>query len=385
MRIDKNKTYASMAYYLFLAIISSAAVILLFLNLKYVFQTISVLVRVLSPLIIGFVLAYLLNRPVKFTEKVLTPFFKKCKTNKPRRVVSIIITYVFILTIVVLIAIIVFPQLVESFYTLFESLPQYFSALQNWVINILGKFNIDTSSVQSFVMPWQDVVANLGKTIETYIPQVFEISIQFAVAIGNLLLGILFSIYLLDSKEKLLRQIKKVIYAVLNEERGEGFISFFEQSNKTFSNFISGKILESFLFTVASFVIMTIMGLPYALLISVIVGILNIIPFIGPFIGAAIGVLIIFIVNPTQALWFLIMIIILQQIDGSILGPKILGDSTGLSAFWVLVAIILGGGLFGFWGMVVSVPVFAVIYSGIASLINDKINGKIGRKSEKSD
>lgn len=374
MKIEKNKKYASIAYYAFITIVLSALFVYLLINIKPIGNIISKFLEILSPVILGFVIAYLLNRPVVFIEKLISPIFMGSKLKKAARPISIGITYVLTFSIIALIAVIVGPQLAESFNALVESIPGYLSSLQSWIISVLDSLNIDASNVPALVTSWQDILLDITGKIGDIVPGVVEVSVQVISSITNFLIGIVFSIYFLSSKELFIKQLKKLVYLVMKKDRGDGFISFFDKSDSTFSKFISGKLVQSLIYALASFIVMSIIGLPYALLISVILGIFNIIPFLGPFIGGAIGAVIIFIVDPTQALWFIIMVLVLQQIDGNIIGPKILGDSIGLSAFWVLVAIIMGAGLFGITGMLLGVPVFAVIYSAVASLINDRLS-----------
>ncbi|WP_346873677.1 AI-2E family transporter [Clostridium sp. UBA5988] len=184
------------------------------------------------------------------------------------------------------------------------------------------------------------------------------------------------SIYLLAGKEKFFAQIKKFLYAMLPEKPVKYVIELTRSSHKTFIGFLGGKLLDSLIIGVICFVGMKIFKMPYPLLVSFIIGITNIVPVFGPFIGAVPSVIIIFITSPIKALWFILFILVLQQFDGNILGPKILGNSTGLTAFWVMFAILLGNGLFGVVGMILGVPTFAVIYSIIVSVINNALKEK---------
>jgi predicted PurR-regulated permease PerM len=176
------------------------------------------------------------------------------------------------------------------------------------------------------------------------------------------LIGLIVCIYILNSKERFAAQSKKLIYSMFDTERANEIIADARNVHRIFSGFISGKLLDSLIIGMISFVALSCMNMPYAVMISVVVGVTNIIPFFGPFIGAVPSAVIIFTVSPIKSLYFIIYILIIQQIDGNIIGPKILGNSTGLPSFWVLFAIVVGGGLFGFAGMLLGVPVFAVIY-----------------------
>ena len=192
----------------------------------------------------------------------------------------------------------------------------------------------------------------------------------------TVLVGFISAVYMLNSKHTFSAQAKKLIYSMFETDTANAVLENFRFIHRVFGGFITGKLLDSLIIGLITFVSMSILQLPYVLLISVIIGVTNIIPFFGPFIGAIPSTILIFLVSPLQAVYFVIFIFILQQFDGNILGPKILGDSTGLASFWVMFAILLFGGLFGFAGMVVGVPLFAVIYSTISGLVNRSLRNK---------
>ena len=193
----------------------------------------------------------------------------------------------------------------------------------------------------------------------------------------NIFIGIIVAIYLLAGKENYIRQIIRCIYAVLGKKWGNVIVEYGRFANQAFTGFITGKLLDSFIIFLISVVILNVMDMPFAMLVSVIIGVTNVIPFFGPFIGAIPSFIIIFIVSPLQSLYFLVFVLLLQQFDGNILGPKILGNSTGLSSFWVLFSILLFGGLMGFVGMIIAVPTFAVIYR----LVTEFTTWKLGKKA----
>ena len=189
-------------------------------------------------------------------------------------------------------------------------------------------------------------------------------------ALWNFVIGFIISIYVLGSKERFAGQAKKIVYALFDRKAGNEIITNFRFIHSTFIGFIGGKIVDSIIIGVICFVCTSIIGTPYAILVSVIVGVTNVIPFFGPWIGGVPSALLVLMVDPIQALYFIILILVIQQFDGNILGPKILGDSTGLSGFWVIFAITIFGGLFGVLGMVVGVPIFAVFYAGVRASVN---------------
>ena len=197
-----------------------------------------------------------------------------------------------------------------------------------------------------------------------------------ASSIWNIILGIIISVYLLMDKEKFFALGKKVVTSLLNEKHTTIVLDLANRTNLTFGRFIGGKIVDSAIIGVLTFIILAIFKMPYVLLISVIIGVTNIIPFFGPFIGAIPSAIIILFVSPIQALWFLVIILVIQQVDGNIIGPKILGDSIGISAFWILFSILVAGKLFGLVGMIIGVPMFALIYSVIKDIIEARLRYK---------
>ena len=196
-----------------------------------------------------------------------------------------------------------------------------------------------------------------------------------------MILGIIVSVYLLIDKEKLCALSKKITYGLFPESYADEIIKLVDRSNYTFGRFLVGKIIDSLIIGVLTFIILTIFKMPYTILVSVIVGITNIIPFFGPFIGAIPSFIIILFVSPVQALWFLLIILFIQQLDGNVIGPKILGDSIGISAFWILFSILVAGKLLGIVGMIIGVPLFAIFYSIVKEFIESKLRKK-GLKTE---
>jgi predicted PurR-regulated permease PerM len=194
-----------------------------------------------------------------------------------------------------------------------------------------------------------------------------------AKSIYNLIIGIIVSIYLLSDKEGFVAAVKRMMYSIFSVETADRLRSGLNFVDRTFMSFLNGKLLDSLIIGIICYIVCSILQMPYTLLVSVIVGVTNIIPFFGPLIGAVPSALIILMVDPTKCLIFVIFVIILQQIDGNIIGPRILGNSTGITGFWVMFSIILGGGLFGFWGLLLGVPVFVVIYSLVTNLVVKKL------------
>ena len=217
-----------------------------------------------------------------------------------------------------------------------------------------------------------DLVTAMGNVVTAITTGVID-AVMF---IFNLLVGIVVAIYVLIDKEKFLGESKKLVYTLFKAETGDSIIDTARHGHKIFGGFLYGKILDSAIVGLITFIVLTILKTPYSLLVSVIIGVTNIIPFFGPFIGAIPSAILILLADPLQGLYFIIFVIILQQVDGNIIGPKILGNTTGISEFWVTFALLLFGGIFGFLGMIIGVPAFAVIYYVIVQLMNKKLTLK---------
>lgn len=330
------------------------------------------LTAILQPIIIGIVIAYLINPIMVFFEKHLMRWIepkmkKKVKAKKLcRGIATLGALAVFILIIVVLLVMLV-PQLVESIQGVATTLP---SEVQH-LIDKTNKYLSSDSEAANFVEDTLIYATNYIKDwamndllpkSNTYLTSITTGLINVFKVLLNIIVGLIVSVYLLFSKETFIGQFKKLNYALFKPKKANIVIQTARKSNEIFGGFISGKILDSMIIGIICYIVLLIMKMPYPVLVSVIVGVTNIIPFFGPFIGAVPSFIIIVLANPIQGLYFLIFVVILQQVDGNIIGPNILGDSTGLSPFWVIFSIMVGGGLFGFAGMLLGVPTFAVIY-----------------------
>lgn len=338
------------------------------------------LMKVLQPISIGLVVAYLLNPVMMFFENYLKKFFEKRVSDKKKvwklsRGISIALSLLFLVLLVYALVMMVVPQLIQSITGMFTSLPGEVEQLSQWIDTQFkgdketATFMNDTlGSVTSFFENW--VQTEVLPQATTYLASITSGVISVVKLLFNTIIGLIISVYVLMEKEKFVGQSKKIIYAVFKPERGNIIVKTVRKSNQIFGGFITGKILDSAIIGVLCYVGLLILDMPYTILVSVIVGVTNVIPFFGPYIGAIPSFIIIVLASPLQGLYFLIFIIILQQFDGNILGPKILGDSTGLSSFWVVFAILIGGGMFGVPGMILGVPTFAVIYYIVSNTVN---------------
>ena len=343
---------------------------------------------IVSPFIYGFVMAYLLspiyNATVRGLYKLLGKYFK----NKQRLfsfcklVASVVAVVCLIGAVAGLIALIV-PQVIESLTGILKSLPQRLTQLSALFNDITSKMDNKRLAMKMSEI-YAQAQTNLIELAQTKLlpgmgTLVGQVSTQVLLTLKtmmNVMIGVMACVYMLNSKERFQGQFKKVILATLPKEKAEAVFDFAKFTNRTFGGFINGKIIDSIIIGIICFILMEIFGFPYPILISAIIGITNVIPFFGPFIGAIPAAIIILLVSPIHALYFLILIFVLQQVDGNIIGPAILGNTTGIASFWVLFSIVIGGGLFGFIGMVLGVPVFAIIYYYFSRSINKRLEAK---------
>lgn len=330
------------------------------------------LMHVLQPIIIGLVVAYLLNPIMSFLERHLIKILS-IRMNNERRIkrlargLAIVGSLVFMVGIIVLLIASIMPSIARSIDGVVSGLPTEIQNLGNWVEDITqGDSRIADMTEQAltkgseYLQDWFQ--QKLMPQAQTYVTSIISGGISVVKSMLNVLVGLIVSVYVMASKETFAGQAKKIIYALFKPVRANVIVETVRKSNEIFGGFISGKILDSAIIGVLAYIILTIMKMPDTVLVAVIIGVTNVIPFFGPFIGAIPSFIIIVLQNPMQGVYFLIFVLILQQVDGNIIGPKILGNSTGLSSFWVVFAIMVFGGLWGFPGMLLGVPIMAVIY-----------------------
>ena len=377
MKINWNNRYATIAMYAFLVICASILLYLGISQINLIEASISDFIGTLQPFIIGGALAYLLNFILRFYEDYILSHktFKKLKKSG-KRGIGLLLTYITASIITYLFIQFVLPQLIESIIGLVNNIPQYLNDLTKVTNEIFDDLNLQPEYISLITDKFGEAITYIITLISNLVPVIGNFIVGATSSILNIIIGIIVSIYILIDKEKFMALGKKIVYAICSENKAKFILRLATQSNMTFSRFIGGKILDSFIIGVLTFFILTIFKMPYVLLISVIVGVTNIIPFFGPFIGGIPAAIIILFVSPIQALWFVIIIIVIQQIDGNIIGPKILGDSIGISAFWILFSLLVAAKFMGFVGMIIGVPLFAIFYSIIKEIIEDKLRKK---------
>ena len=387
-RFNWDKQYLYWGVTAFCVIAASIVFYMVFSNLAMIQTGLATLVSILSPFLWGLVITYLLSPMMRRLEKraflpLCEKLMKKSKDGGKRLargmsvVVSLLVFFLLLLALVYLLI----PQLYTSIVTIVANSNSYLENLTAWIRKLLENYpSIGSVVTESLGDANEDI---MGWVQNTVLPRFggFVTNITSGVytvfrGVYNLVIGIIVSAYILGSYENVLAGVRRVTYSLLTLERAESLRSVIHFVNKTFMSFITGKLLDSAIIGIICYIFCAIASMPYALLVSVIVGITNIIPFFGPFIGAIPSAFIILLVDPPKALIFVIFIIFLQQVDGNIIGPKILSSSVGINGFWVMFAIIVGAGLFGFWGMLLGVPVFVLIYTGVDNWVGKRLKRK---------
>lgn len=388
MKFQWDKKYLYWGITAFIVIACSIMFYDLMHNTSLIISFVSTTINITKPIIYGLIIAYLLSPIVDYLSAVFLKLCRKTKwdSNSPIvkkriRSVSVLLTMVLAIALIYGLFALVVPQLITSITNIAAQFPVYEQNLEA----IITKLLVDNPQIESMI---KNMLAEYSGELtawinKEFIPQINEFIKNFSVGligfikvIWNLVIGLIISIYVLGSKELYAGQSKKIIYALFSEKHANNIIKDCRFVNKTFGGYISAKLVDSLIIGMLCFIGTTILNMPYALLVSVIVGVTNIIPFFGPYIGAIPSILLILMVDPMKAFYFTIFVLLLQQFDGNFLGPKILGDSTGLSGFWVIFSITLFGGYWGVIGMAIGVPVFAVLYAFARRYANQLLHKK---------
>ena len=343
----------------------------------YYFSTllgiITTLFDTIMPFLIGFAIAFLLLPVVNKMENFLNRFvFRKKKRPRLNRALSTAVAVILLLALVAGFMAILVPQLITSVKSILQIAASFIAMHSDEINEFLLKYQFLSIEGEKLVIAWENIISELMNNITLLMNNVKAIALGISsgvyTVVFHFLVGLIAAFYLLMDKETFCAQIKKLCYATFKASTCETLIYWTRRAHKIFAGFITGKILDSILIGMICYICMMIFRIEYPLLIAVIVGLTNIIPFFGPFIGEVPSILILLLVNPLSALWFTIFVLILQQVDGNVIGPFILGDYVGVSAFWIMLSIVIGGGLFGFPGMLLGVPVFALIYAIVRSV-----------------
>ncbi len=323
------------------------------------------LLGVVSPFLMGGAIAFVLNVPMKNIEKRLLSVFKEKKMLL--RAVSILASFLLALGIVVFVVMMVIPALIDTLVQLNAGIPRFLDNVNEWLLTLTKDYPEITDYLMSIELNWTDItqkaMAFLQNSAAGLLRSTWGMASSVIGGITTAAIGLIFSVYILAEKEKLGMQFKKIIYAYLPEHVVAHILKVSRLSAKTFSGFISGQCTEAVAFGLLCYLAMTIFDFPYAVCVSVLIGFMTLLPVVGAFLGTALGAILIMVSSPVKAIWFVVMIIILQQIDGNLIYPRIVGSSVGLPSMWVLVAVTVGGSLMGVFGMLVFVPLVSVLYA----------------------
>ena len=372
------RPYLAIGLTAILVVMICIAIFFVILRFDGLFSSFQKILQSLQAIVVGLIVAYLLNPIVKWFERFL---YKRSRQKSKElthkqcqkiRAASVAFAMAIFLAIIVVLIWLIIPQLVVCIEDIVLSMNEKVQNLTEWVDRltkqnsaISGKLDTFIADGSVYLEDWlrknvlqqSDFIANITTGVYNVVRAIF-----------NVIIGFIVSVYVLMTKEKFIGQAKKIIYAIFRPRYGNVVMEVGRKADEVFGGFFIGKIIDSLIIGCICFVSLAILRMPYVALVSVIVGVTNIIPFFGPFIGAIPSILILLIVEPIAALKFAIMVLVLQQLDGNVIGPKILGNTTGVSSFWVLFSILLFGGLWGIVGMVIAVPLFGVIYDIVRKL-----------------
>ncbi len=357
-----------------LFLITYAAILFFaFLNFGVLMAILNKTVIIFIPFVYGLVIAYVLNWPCEFFKKRISSvsyeklnFLRESHKQKFINILSIALSYSILMGVFAFIVVAIVPQLYANINQFIDNFDTYRDSFIFWSEDVENRFKLHLLPYNYTDTFLKGLTVFLDKFVQDLFPSVFNFTKNFAITVYNWIIGLVISLYILGSKEKLMKQIKLFAYSYIPNGFVAKITKILNLTHENFGKFFVGKIIDSFIVGILCFLGASFMKIPYTLLISVIVGITNIIPFFGPFIGAIPCILMIFIIDNVKAIWFAVFIIILQQIDGNIIGPKVLGNTVGISGIWIMFSVIVGGGFFGVPGMIFGVPVFAVIYNIIS-------------------
>ena len=374
MKINWNQKYTTIAIYSFIVIASSILFFLIMSGLGNFKRVLTGYISVLYPFIFGFFVAYLVNFPLNFFNESLRkiPFIKNIRKTR-LHMLALLFAYLVSGFLLYLFFAFIFPQLIASITGLINNMQDYIGSTTDYLERLSDEILLPPDVADFIYKRWDEMAAFINDFAVGFVPVMLSFLRNTALSVWNIVLGIIISIYMLAEKERFISVAKKVTYGLFNLKIADKTVEIGRRTHKIFSSFLGGKILDSLIIGILAFIVFSIVRMPYTLLISFIIAVTNIVPFFGPFIGAIPSFIIIFFESPVMALWFLLIVLILQQVDGNFIGPKILGDSLGISSFWILFAILVGGKFFGFIGLIIGVPLFVLIYSIIKEIVEARL------------
>ena len=371
--------------------ISIILIVLVVFYTEKIWAFISWLISHTSTVLVAFALAFVINIPTKFFEKILTPKVKDSKKDKlskeekdikekkkgrlkkGRRIISILLAIVCILLVIALITTFVIPELFENILGIVNNIPSYIESVKKFAFEQKDKLSISDDLVNSVVTYVNSSLSEIGLTLKDIVTETFKITTGIASGIFDFIVSFILAIYMIMDKERLGKSLKKLVYAFLPKNKANYVVKASGVFNKTFTGFVTGQVTEAIILGVLCYIGMIIFRMEYPLIISMCIGVAALVPIFGAFIGAVPGVFILLMISPIKAIWFVVYIIVLQQLEGNLIYPKVVGTSIGISGFWVLVALLIGGSIGGILGILIGIPAFAAIYILFREVVNNKL------------
>ena len=365
-RFQPNSRYFTIVIYGLMFVLGTILLVRIVGSFNNTVKLFGQALQVIAPFLVGAFIAFILYPLVRFFYRNLFKNTLHMKSDKLSKWLSILVTYVIAIGVIAILMVFILPQLYTSITDIVDRLPVWYNNLTTMVDNFENRhadlgfidYNLINEHLTSL---YPKIISYLTDTLANLLPYVVNTSMAIVKGVVNLIISIMVSVYMISDHKNIFYQFKKLLYAVFPKQAADTARAICRESTNIFLKFMYGKAIDSVIIGIICFVCMNIFKFPYTVLISVIVGITNMIPYFGPYIGGVLGGIIIVIVNPVQVIFFAVMILVIQQFDGLFLGPKILGDSTGLKPLWVIFAIVVGGAMFGVLGMFLGVPTMAVI------------------------
>ena len=328
------------------------------------------IIGIISPFIVGIAIAFVLNLVMKIFEEKIFNFLSDKKFKRP---LSVFFTFITVFLVILSLISFIIPQLIDSISKLTNAVPSYMKSFEIFISKYVTHTEILNTVWNNFLSAWKEVIQFTGQVLASSLTSVVNITVGFTSGLFNFILSIIFSIYMLLNKEDLQLGMKKVLYSFIRKSFADRVIRLGKISNEVFSSYIGGQFIEAIIIGVLCFIGMIILRMPYALLISVLIAVTALIPIFGAFIGTIPSAFIILIIDPMKAIWFVIFIIVLQQVEGNLIYPKVVGGSIGLPPIWVMLAMIIGGNAFGFIGILLGIPIFSVVYKVFKEIVDKRL------------
>lgn len=371
-KLEKQRVWRSARVPLVVALVT-VLVYEIFENLHDVSSVVGMFFSVLKPVFIGIAFAFIANMPMRFLE---TRVFKRWKICSLKRAVCQLLAMLFILLVVAAMLFLIIPRIAGSVVALANGMDGYIESLTAWGSDLWDRLNLNPGVEERIQSAVQTILAQLDELLSALVASAAKFTVSIASTLVDVFFAAIISIYALFNKEKLIFQAKKVVVAIFSERRAERILDVSTRTNQALNHYFYGMIIECTILGTLCFIAMTIFGFPYALLISVVVGVTQIVPIIGPWVSALFGALIILVSDPSRVIWFIVLVLVVQQIEANVFYPRVVGNAVGLSGIWVMIAVLLGSGLFGVVGIVLCVPVMAVLYTLVSEWVNRRVEEK---------